>query len=139
MSREDVNRIGSAGEAAVAAALIEAGCHVFVPAFGSPDVDMIVDVHGSLLRLQVKTLAVPGPALRFPAWGPDRRSGYSGKADWLAFHSLYYGVTAFLKPEEIGQYPTLRYDTEEDRVMGNPSIRYARDYPMERMIKEAST
>ena len=117
MSHADVNRVGPAGEAAVAAELTEAGFHVFLPAFGAPEIDMIVELNNKLLRLQVKTQAGKSPSLRYATYGPDS-VGYEGKVDWLALHSLHYGITAFLKPEEVGKYPTLRYDSEEDHRKG---------------------
>lgn len=131
MSHEDVNFIGAAGEAAVAAELAAAGFHVFTPAFGSPKIDMIAERDGRLIRLQVKTLAGDAKALRFCTWGANYGSGYSGEVDWLALHSLHYGVTAFLKPDEAGAYPTIRYDTEDT------TARQARDYSIERLTKEA--
>lgn len=130
-----MNGIGSAGEAAVAAELVAAGFHVYAPVFCCPEADLIAELHGKLIRVQVKTNANNAPWLRFSAWNTSQ-SSYNGVADWLAFHSLHYGTTAFLKPNEAGCYPTLRYLPPENHQKRNPTIRYAKDYPLDRVIKE---
>ena len=129
--------MGQTGEAAVAAQLAAAGFHVFAPIFCHPESDLIAELGGRLIRLQVKTNAGNAPALRFLAatHGTER---YIGVADWLAFHSLHHGVTAFLKPEEIGARPTLHYDDSDD-PRHESGARYASDYPLGRVIKELLT
>lgn len=97
---------------------------------------MIAEKGGKLIRVQVKTMNGDTPALRFFAQNSAARA-YVGTADWLAFHSLHHGVTAFLKPEEAGVYPTLRYDGADEARMSNQ--RYAIDYPIDRVIKEIET
>ena len=133
-----MNGIGSAGEAAVAAELVAAGFHVYAPVFCCPETDLIAELNGKLIRVQVKTNANNAPWLRFSAWNTSQ-SSYNGVADWLAFHSLHYGITAFLKPNEAGCYPTLRYLPPENHQKRNPTIRYAKDYPLDRVIKEIRT
>lgn len=128
------NLVGQTGEAAVAAQLAAAGFHVYVPIFCPPESDMIAEKGGRLLRIQVKTSAGDTAALRFMAQTAGVHS-YADTADWLAFYSTYYGVTAFLKPSEVGARPTLRYDDELGR---QPGARYASDYSLERIIKETS-
>jgi len=135
MSHEAYNQIGEQGEAAVAAQLVRAGFHVYAPVFCKPENDMIAEYGGKLIRVQVKTLSGHSSPLRFASF-TGSRSNYIGVADWLAFHSLYFGVTAFLKPEEAGRRPTLHY--YEPKVRGN-SIRFAADYPLERVIKEITS
>ena len=88
-----------------------------------------------MIRLQVKTSTGTAPALRFPTWSVGMKN-YAGRVDWFAFHSLHHGITAFLKPEEAGTYPTLRYDGDNDPAQKITSARYAEDYPLERVIKE---
>lgn len=123
----------------MAAQFAAAGFHVYAPLFCSPETDLIVDIHGKLIRIQVKTNSNETPFLRFCTWTTGSVGGYIGAVDWMAFYSPHYGVTAFLRPEEAGCYPTLRYDTEDERLRANSRIRYARDYPMERVIKETLT
>ncbi|MBQ1792836.1 MAG: hypothetical protein II008_21890 [Oscillospiraceae bacterium] len=135
IGREYVNGIGSAGEAAVAAELVAAGFHVYTPVFCCPETDLIAELHGKLIRVQVKTNAGNEARLRFSAWNTSSTT-YTGTADWLAFHSLHYGITAFLKPEEAGCYPTFRYRSPENHQKRNSTIRYAKDYLLERVIKE---
>lgn len=48
-------RQGDLGEAAAIHWLTEVGANVCVPLFHSPDIDLIADVNGRLLRVQVKT------------------------------------------------------------------------------------
>ena len=134
MSR-DCNVVGPAGEAAVAAELSAAGFHVFVPVFAQPGVDLIAELDGKLIRVQVKSSAGDAPNLRFSAWS-TRIPTYQGEADWLAFHASHYGITAFLKPEEVGAYPSFRYDSPEDARHLTGRMRYAKDYPLDRVIKE---
>lgn len=89
-----------------------------------------------MLRFQVKTLASDAPCLRFPAQ-TNTTDSYIGAVEWMAFHSLHHGITAFLKPEEVGVRPTLRYDDDDEELFrGIRGVRYARDYPLERVIKE---
>ena len=132
----DSNIVGQTGEAAVAAELAAAGFYVFAPIFCKPEIDLIAGMDGKLIRVQVKTLAGDAPFLRFMAQTKSQ-SSYCGVADWIAFHSLHYGVTAFLKPEEIGVRPTLRFD--EDEAHEIKGARYAKDYPLGRVIKELLT
>jgi hypothetical protein len=127
----DNNLVGQSGEAAVAAELAAAGFHVFVPIFCNPENDLIAEMDGKLIRVQVKTLAADTPYLRFLVQ-TAARSGYCGVTDWIAFHSLHYGVTAFLKPEEVGVRPTLWFDGDQEIK----NARHASDYPLGRVIKE---
>ena len=92
---------------------------------------------GKLIRVQVKTHDCDGDCLRFASWSIGTDS-YVGAVDWLAFHSLRHGVTAFLKPEEAGVYPTLRYN-DIGGARAQKNMRYARDYPLDRVIKELTT
>ena len=135
---DECNVIGQTGEAAVAAELAAVGFHVYAPIFCKPEADLIAEMGSRLVRFQVKTLAGDTPALRFPSQTASMES-YVGVVDWLAFHSPHHGVTAFLKPEEAGARPTLRYDTPDERCKPNSRIRYACDYPIERVIKEITT
>ena len=130
-----MNRVGPAGEAVVAAELVAAGFHVYAPVFCCPEVDLIAELDGKLIRIQVKTNANDAPYLRFSAWNTSSAT-YTGSTDWLAFHSLHYGITAFLKPEEAGCYPTLRYKYSENHPRRTQTMRFAEDYPLERVIKE---
>jgi len=131
----DPNLVGQAGEAAVAAELAAAGFNVFAPIFCHPETDLVAELNGHLIRLQVKTQAGDAPFLRY--WVQTQSSeSYEGMVDWLALHSLHYGVTAFLKPEEVGARPSLRYG--EIRRDCAKTKRYAKDYPLERVIKEIS-
>ena len=93
---------------------------------------MIAELNGKLIRIQVKTQAGDSIRLRFPAFTTGT-SGYDGMVDWFALHSLHYGVTAFLKPEEAGVYPSLWFDGPK---RPNKTIRLAKDFPLERVIKE---
>ena len=137
MSHEYCNYVGAAGEAAVASELTRAGFHVYVPAFCHPDTDLIAERNGHLLRVQVKTRDGDEPILRYKCRTTDR-SSYIGAVEWLALHSLHYGVTAFLKPEEVGARPTIRYVETEfpEKCNHITEIRYASDYPIDRVIKE---
>ena len=99
---------------------------------------MIAELGGELIRLQVKTSATDAPALRFMAI-TSGANDYRDTADWFAFHSLHHGITAFLKPSEVGARPTLHYDDSDDPAHENKNARYASDYPLGRVIKEILT
>lgn len=111
---------------------------MYVPIFCRPETDLVVDISGRLIRLQVKTNSGADAYLRFSSWNRTTDT-YIDRVDWLAFYAPHHGVTAFLKPEEAGKYPTLRYDTPEDRKHPTSMMRFARDYPINRVIKEATT
>jgi len=137
MGKEFVNYVGASGEAAVAGMFLKRGYNVFVPVFGTPGVDMIVDIKGRLLRIQVKTSKGSTSAIRYRAWSTGGET-YDGVADWLALYSLHYGVAAFLKPEEAAVYPTIRYDRPKDSAHPTERMQYARDFSIDRVIKEAA-
>ena len=135
MGREAFNDTGSSGEAAVASELLRSGFHVFTPAFCCPEIDMIVERNGKLLRIQVKSSSVVSDKIRFRTW---RENGelYGNRIDWFAFHSTHYGVTAWMKPEEASIYPTLRYDSPDREAYVSNTMRYAADFSIDRVIKE---
>lgn len=137
---DSTNVVGAAGEAAVASELTKAGFCVYLPVFRNPDTDLIAERNGHLIRIQVKTLAADGPYLRFVC-RTNQTSTYVGAVEWLALHSTHYGVTAFLKPEEAGVRPTIRYVQTEHPEKCNTAleIRYAADYSIDRVIKETET
>ena len=140
MSHEQCNDIGASGEAAVASELTAAGFCVYVPVFRSPTTDLVAERNGHLIRVQVKTLAGDEPVLRFMCRTPATDT-YIGAAEWMALHSTHYGVTAFLKPEEAGVRPTIRYVMTDHPEKCNTisEIRYASDYTIDRVIKETET
>lgn len=131
------NYVGAAGEAAVASELTAAGFCVYLPVFRNPDTDMVAERNGHLIRIQVKTLAADGPYLRFVC-RTNQTSTYVGAVEWLALHSIHHGVTAFLKPEEAGVRPTIRYVPSEHPEKCNHGVesRLASDYTIDRVIKE---
>jgi len=104
---------------------------VYVPAFGSPEADLIAVFGGKIISIQVKTLTADADSLTFDLRNSMKQK-YIGTVDWLALHSMHHGVTAFLKPEEAGSRVVLRYD------LGTTVRHYAGDYPLERVIKELS-
>lgn len=138
MSKQNSLIVGAAGESAVAAMFFKLGCQVYTPAFGSPDSDLIADVGGKLLRIQVKTMEGDAPAIRFCSQNGNK-SYYTGKVDWLAFYSAHYGVAAFLRPEEAHCDPTMWFCDPPENTRIVRGMRYARDYPIERVIREAET
>lgn len=135
MSRQNSAIVGAAGESAVSALFFEHGYQVYAPVFGAPEVDLIADIGGKAVRIQVKTMETATPGIRFSSRNAKKR-GYTGKVDWIAFHSTHYGVTAFLKPEEANVDPILWFDNTKPRHRGIKR-RYAKDYPIERVIREA--
>lgn len=137
MRKELCNDIGASGEAAVASELTAAGFCVYVPVFHNPPTDLVAERNGHLIRVQVKTLAGDSPALRYMC-RTNSTDTYIGAAEWLALHSTHYGVTAFLKPEEAGVRPTIRYAPtgHPEKCKTISTVRYAEDYSIDRVIKE---
>ena len=105
---------------------------MYVPAFGSPEADLLAAKAGKIISIQVKTLTGTSDSLTFDLRNSMKQK-YVGSVDWLALHSMHHGITAFLKPEEAGSRVVLRYD------LGTTVRHYAGDYPLERVIKELST
>ena len=105
---------------------------MYVPAFGSPEADLLAVKAGKVISIQVKTLTGDTDSLSYDL-RTSRKEKYVGSVDWLALHSMHHHITAFLKPEEAGSRMALRYDDQ-----AGPGRHYAKDYPLERVIKELS-
>ena len=80
-------RQGDLGEAAAIEWLTRAGANVFVPLFHSPDVDLIADFDGRLVRVQVKTSSRRTPAGRYSV----QICTYGGNQSWT-------GLVKYLDP-----------------------------------------
>ena len=92
----DVKRRGELGEAAFLAKASSMGFGVAKPWGDSDRYDLIVDVAGRLLKVQVKSAhcvsASPGGGYNIRAYGHARRSHAAGEIDFLV---------AYIVPEDI--------------------------------------
>src|SRR5690348_12697220 len=92
----------------VLAAFVQAGLPVSVPFGENQRYDLVVDVHGTLLRVQCKTgRAVQGASvLVFNATSHDghrARQGYRNQADLFAVYSPHTRQIYVLDVNEVGE------------------------------------
>lgn len=116
---ESANRIGRAGEHIVCAELLMAGYECFL-AEGKAPYDIIADVDGKLVRIQVKATSGARlspqrknetPAYTFSARrvGKLQRKGYEpGQADLVAYVAIDRRIVAYLPAARIAQSSVFR-------------------------------
>lgn len=95
-------QIGSAGEAAVAAAFLRLGVPVYLPV-GDAGVDLLADFGGRPQRVQVKTCAGRTPTLHFHM--ECRRLGGratypEGMVDWFALYAMAYDRVLLMRASD---------------------------------------
>lgn len=122
---ETANRTGRAGEHLVCAELLKAGYECFL-AEGKAPYDIVADVGGRLVRLQVKTTSgvkfCPQRANQTPVYafgarrvGKMQRKGYeAGQADLIAYVALDSHSIAYLPAERVAQSAVFRIRAYED-------------------------
>lgn len=123
---ETANRTGRAGEHLVCAELLRAGYECFL-AEGKAPYDIVADIDGRLVRLQVKTTSgvkfCPQRVNETPVYafgarrvGKMQRKGYeSGQADLIAYVALDSHEIAYLPAERVAQSCVFRLRQYEDR------------------------
>jgi len=123
---ETANRTGRAGEHLVCAELLKAGYECFL-AEGKAPYDIVADVSGRLVRIQVKTTsgvklclqrknATPVYAYSARRVGKMQRKGYeAGQADLVAYVALDTYATAYLPAERVAQSSVFRLREYEDQ------------------------
>lgn len=96
--------VGGCGEAIVAAEFMKRGVPVYRPMVDT-GADLVVDIHGSLQRVQVKSSASTGHRVIFhlsrrnPNRGPGESSWLKyedGAVDWYALCCIGHGYTALI-------------------------------------------
>ena len=127
---------GRAAEAAVLAALMHAGLPVLVPFAGAAPYDLVVDCHGHLLRIQVKTGRVRGDVIVCNTCSTDHGRGrqtYRGLADVLAVSVQSLG-RVFVLP--VGACPTRAMSLRLTPPRNNQrlKVRLAEDFTLERWL-----
>lgn len=142
---ESANRIGRAGEHVVCAELLMAGYECFL-AEGKAPYDIIADVGGRLVRLQVKTTSgvrlAPQrinatPAYTFSArhMGKMQRIGYkAGQADLVAYVALDRRIVAYLPAERIAQSAVFRL-REYDAMYVCKTGMFIDDFPLAKALE----
>lgn len=128
--------IGARAEAAIASALIRAGCVVYLPVFSAHGrVDLVYETpDGRMVRAQCKTSRRIGEVLRFLACSntANRPRAYSGEVDVFCVYSpdldLVYVVPVDEAPNRLGSLrlgPTRNGQSKgvrwaDDYVLGPP-------------------
>lgn len=96
--------VGGCGEAIVAAEFLKHGIPVYRPIVDN-GADLVVDIHGSLQRVQVKSSASTDHRVNFHLCrrNPNRGAGEScwlqyedGAVDWYALCCIAHGYTALI-------------------------------------------
>lgn len=123
---ETANRTGRAGEHLVCAELLKAGYECFL-AEGKAPYDIVADVNGRLVRIQVKTTSgvklCPQRQNQTPVYaygarrvGKLQRKGYEpGQADLIAYVALDSHAIAYMPAERVAQSIVFRLREYEDQ------------------------
>lgn len=134
------NIVGRAGEFLVCAELAIAGYECFL-AEGRLPYDVIADVNGKIVRIQVKTTTGVKPCPQRKNYTPVytfsarhvgkmRRKGYEpGQADLVAYVALDRRIVAFMPAEKIAQSTVLRL-REYEGLYQSRSGMFIEDYPL---------
>ena len=137
---ETANRTGRAGEHLVCAELLRAGYECFLTE-GKAPYDVVADVDGRLIRIQVKTTSgvklCPQRANHTPVYaysarrvGKLQRKGYEpGQADLVAYVALDRHVIAYLPAERIAQSSVFRLREYEDQYYCKTGM-FIDDFPL---------
>lgn len=122
---ESANRIGRAGEHVVCTEFLMAGYECFL-AEGKAPYDIVADVDGRLVRVQVKTTSgvklcpqrqnhTPVYAFSARKVGKMRRRGYEdGQADLIAYVALDRRMVAYLPAQRVAQSSVFRLREYEE-------------------------
>lgn len=136
--------IGTAGEHLVCCDLITKGYNTFQSGYGL-HYDLVADVNGKMLRIQVKTCRKPGlvdkEKSKSPGYiyhirrmGKKNRKKYEEKdLDVFALVGLDKKIVAYIPNKNIPVTLLLREEPSENT---NKFSRYFKDYTFEKAIKE---
>ena len=139
------NIVGRAGEFLVCAELAIAGYECFL-AEGRLPYDVIADVGGQIVRIQVKTTSgvkpcpqrknyTPVYAFQARRVGKMQRKGYEpGQADLVAYVALDRRVIAFMPAEKIAQATTLRL-REFEAIYACKTGMFIEDFPLQAALE----
>ena len=129
MNRNDK---GALAEAQVIARFAELGCTAYTPTFHNSRADMIVDVDGHLLKVQVKFgrwMETGAVECHFVRNGTNVQNEYS--ADEVDLFAIYSERTeeVYVVPFEDAPATQVRLRVEEiNQSTGGPKRRWAEDY-----------
>lgn len=124
------SEIGATAEREVACALIRAGHHVYAPMFAPHlRVDLVADIDGRLLRLQVKSARLRGDVLFFPccSYTANTARAYAGEIDAFGVYSPDHHLALLVPIADVPERGChLRLTPPRNNQQ--KGVRYARDY-----------
>lgn len=132
--------LGAIGEQVVIAEFIKAGAQVSVPVGDNAPYDMIVDMHGKMLKVQVKsTEKAKQGVMNFSTCITDpyklTRTKYTSEMiDVFALFCLENGYIGLIKVEDCGESLKLRTDAPKNGQKKN--IKMGKDYEFHLTISE---
>lgn len=134
----DTIRKGNAAEAAVLAALIDAGIGILIPFGGGTPFDLVAVTppHGDLVRIQVKSGRVRHGCVEFNSSSTDHGKGqlpYTGRAELIAVHVREIRETFAVPVDDCASFRGyLR--VEAPRNNQRRGIRFAADYTLGKWV-----
>lgn len=142
----EANTCGRAGEHLVCADILSRGYECFI-AEGRLPYDVVADINGRMVRIQVKTTAgikscpqrknyTPVYMWNARKYGKGSRHSYERTdADLVAYVALDRSVIAYRTSERIAQSTILRISDYRDRYQSK-SGGFVEDFPFEKAIEE---
>ena len=142
----EANTCGRAGEHLVCADILSRGYECFI-AEGRLPYDVVADIDGSMIRIQVKTTAGIRPCPQRKNYTPvylwnarkfgkgSRHSYTPEDTDLVAYVALDRRVIAYRTSERIAQSTVLRIADYRDEYHGKNGA-FIEDYPLERALEE---
>lgn len=138
----DTIRKGNAAEAAVLAALIDAGIGVLIPFGGGTPFDLVAVTppEGDLVRIQVKSGRIRKGCVEFNSSSTDHGKGqlpYTGRADLIAVHVREIRETFAVPVDDCAPFRGyLRVDAPRNNQ--RRGIRFAADYTLEAWLRSVA-
>lgn len=143
---DSANTCGRAGEHLVCADILARGFECFI-AEGRLPYDVVADINGRMIRIQVKTTSgakpCPQRANHTPVYmwnarkfGKGRRHGYKpSDADLVAYVALDRGLIAYKTSERIAQSTVMRIREYESDYYCKTG-QFADEFPLEKALRE---
>ena len=130
------HEVGGIGEARVLFEAVKRGYTVSIPHGHDSRYDMIVDMHGELNRVQVKTTNSDGKVVSLRAGTIGRLNGNviskrytAAQIDWLVVYDITTDRCAFVPASELGTgMYELRLRFEPTKNSQSRNVRWFKDY-----------
>lgn len=142
----DANTCGRAGEHLVCADFLQRGYECFI-AEGRLPYDVVADINGQIVRVQVKTTSgirpcpqrknhTPVYMWNARKYGKGSRHGYEpSDADLVAYVALDRRLIAYRTSERIAQSTVLRIAAYRDQYQSRTGA-FIEDFPLEKALQE---